>query len=180
MDSGGLGFWRTVCASILAGVAVVAIVAASSWLFGFHHAAWLWITSAGGSIARALVFPIHVPVSVVAAFTAVFLYLLWRVSRPYWAGGDHGLSDVGERIIRLLASADGQSILLSDAARRRLGVSNLVAQQARDELAARDLIGCDFMSGDLINLTPKGREYAIKKGYVRTPIHERNAYHSVP
>lgn len=74
MDSGGLGFWGTVWA----GVVVAAIVGIASWLFSFHHAAWLWMATVASSIWTALIFP--VPVSVVVIFAAAFLYL-WRRGR---------------------------------------------------------------------------------------------------
>lgn len=100
MDSGNLGFWGTVWA----GVVVASIVGVASWLFSFHHAAWLWVASVASGIWAALIFPVSVPVSVVVIFAAAFLYLLRRGRRRTFAATTTG--DRSPTIVGPLVAAD--------------------------------------------------------------------------
>lgn len=186
MKSAGLGFWGTVGA----GLVVAAVVAGVPWIFGFHHAAWLWITAAARSAWAALVFPLPIPAWLAAVFVAAFLYLLrWRirhVSRsPVPAtlpavvvDEPPPMTDNETVLLRLLARADGVAMNAHELA-QRAALAKLVTNQTLDKLRGRGLTR-EFGGWQgvlLYSLTPAGRDYVIDKGYVpRAPtVAERRA-----
>jgi hypothetical protein len=192
MNSGGLGFWGTVWA----GVVVAAIVGIASWLFSFHHAAWLWMASVASGIWTTLIFSVPVPVSVVVIFAAAFLYL-WRRGRrrtvAATSAGNRSPSIVGPlvaadsfeeqdkpvrpatltdneiEIVRVLAKADGRRMTKEGLA-RAAGLPNLFAEQAIDRLSGRNLLHqVSTLDRVAYYLSPAGRDYAIAEGYVARP-----------
>lgn len=187
MDSGGLGFWRTVWASILAGVAVVAIVAAASWAFGFHHQVWLAIVAVVGWLWGVLAYSVPVPVSLLAIFAGFVLYV-WRSAvlrkreplAERTAESAHAAATVAQsappsdneiKVVRLLAMADGKSMTRNELA-PRAALSNLVTDQAIERLLNRkfvvQIINTAYRQAYI--LSPEGRDYAIAEGYVRRPL----------
>lgn len=190
MDSDGLGFWRTVWGNILAGVAVVAIVAAAPWVFGFHHKAWLVIAGVVGWLWGVLTYSVPVPVVVLLLFAGLGVYL-WRslvlqkqAVRELTEHQMHSsaatartkaepapLSDNEGAIVRLLARADGKGVTAGELA-QRAALAKLVAEQALDHLRARGFIKevVSWEYARLYSLSPAGRDYAIDKGYVPQPL----------
>ena len=177
MDSGGLGFWRTVCASILAGVAVVAIVAVASRAFGFHHQAWTAIVAAAGWCWRVLTFLVPVP----AMILALVALWVWRKiaaggrirptgSRPSSASSPDNsvtLSANETLVVCLLARADG-AWMRPETMASKLNLPNLLVEQALERLLARGLIlhQNHVLDGPQIRLSSRGRDLAIDESFV--------------
>src|SRR5690348_6410348 len=77
MDSGGLGFRGTVLAGLVVAVLAPAILAGASWLFGFHHQAWLAVVTTAHVVGDALAYSVPVPVALLVIF-AGFVFYVWR------------------------------------------------------------------------------------------------------
>lgn len=188
MDSAGI--WKGVLIATLGTVAGGLALTALSWLFGFHHAAWLWMVSTAGSIGDVLVFPLPIPVWCVALSVVAFfdlLWFVWRIRGPAAASTTFdkkpapvyapALSDNEITVIRLLAMADGRAMTLASLA-RRAALSNLVTDQAIERLVNRkfleDSINDEYMQ--TYCLSPAGRDYAIAEGYVENRTSEIERY----
>lgn len=174
MKSGGLGFWGTVAASVLA----LLIGTFISWVLGFHHRVWLAVVAVAGSLGRALTFSVPVPVVVLVILAGILLYSLrfrlrYRPSQSAVAGSTEQprtaqspLLENEVLVIRLLAAVDGRWLLTSEiAGRARLSV--LVTEQAIERLMNRQFVAYsrDLLHGTVFRLSSLGRDYAIDAGF---------------
>lgn len=77
------------------------------------------------------------------------------------------LSDNENKVVAVLAAADGDHLYLKQIA-ERAGLSNLLAQQAISSLLGRDFVHDSIvMGGALFFLSTTGVNYAVSRGYVR-------------
>lgn len=198
MDSRGLEFWRTVWGNILAGLAVLVITAAASWVFGFHHQARLVIVAVTNWLWKVLMYPVSVPGVLLVIFAGFVLYAWWRavlrkrevLAEQVMASKVHSaearatvnaesapLTDNEMAILRLLARADGKWVGIMELA-RRAALANLITEQAIDRLRDRGFLKHSVgMGTSSYRLSPAGRDYAIARGYVPPPptVAERRA-----
>jgi hypothetical protein len=178
----GKGVMIGALGSVLGGL----LLAALSWVFGFHHAIWVWIVDVAQWLWFVLTFPVPVPVIVLAIFAGLGLYV-WRDAvlrkrarstvapksreAASTAVEPAPLTDNEVSIVRLLAGADGRWMSISELA-SRAALAKLVMEQAIDRLGGRGFLR-DVSSprkGKVYRLSPAGRDYAITAGYVRQPI----------
>jgi len=77
------------------------------------------------------------------------------------------LSDNENKVVAVLAAADGKRLYVSQVA-ERARLSNLLTQQAISSLSGRDFVNDSLaMGGALFFLSAKGVDYAVSRGYVR-------------
>lgn len=170
--------------SSTAGRAVVTTVvtaitgAVITWFAGWWPALWAAITTAAASVWAFVTYPISLPLAVVALLAIPFLIRLVRgvryvVAPPQSAQlvaapAQAPLSDLEERLMHLLAEADGRLVHFEDAA-SRLMTSNLLLQKACEALSLRGYIEPNnhIVRGLHIALTREGREFVIEQGFVR-------------
>lgn len=168
-----------------AGRAVVTTVvtaitgAVITWFAGWWPALWAAITAATASVWAFLTYPVSLPLAIVALLAIPFLIRLVRgvryvVAPPQpaqlvAAPAQAPLSDLEERLMRLLAEADGRLVHFEDAA-SRLMTSNLLLQKACEALSLRGYIEPNnhIVRGLHISLTREGREFVIEQGFVRS------------
>jgi len=198
MDSGGLGFRGTVLAGLVVAIVAPAILAGASWVFNFHHQAWLIVLAVSQWIGSVLAYSVPVPIVLLVIFAGFALYVgrgaVLRkreaqaeraVASTAWPADSRAVvkaepappTDNEIAVLRLLARADGKWMGVMELA-RRAALANLITEQALDRLRDRGFLKWSAGMGVLsYRLSPEGRDYAIANGYVPPPptVSERRA-----
>jgi hypothetical protein len=146
------------------GVVVLGIVWAIGRLFGPDSAGRSGIDNVLADLWAGLTFHVPVPVWVIAAIVIALLPAARRSVRAgvWWPF----LSDHEKDILRLLAWADGQSLLV-DATANHVHARKIEVRRCVTLLSKRGLVDMSLMSMDMFSLTPKGEAYVLAKGYLR-------------
>lgn len=174
LQTGWQLFWVGV-ASTVAGT-VLGTVAVS--VLGKLAGAWPTIRSG-------ITYPIQVPAVVLVLGLSLLLvalaFLLYLQVRTHAAAAQAlaifdargapapvaPMSDNENKVVAVLAAADGKHLYLAQIA-ERARLSNLLTQQAISSLSGRDFVNDSLaMGGALFFLSAKGVDYAVSKGYVR-------------
>lgn len=181
-----MGFKATVSAGVLSTL----LAAIATWLFGFWPILWTAVIDLSRKLWQATIFPVPVPLGLlvpIVVFAAVFALRLWRkedaAPTPYEPRYSSRAVPTGEwkkreavepaplsnneiKMLRALAHADGQELMLSDLASRS-GFSNLLAEQTAEHLHNRRYISHrrDILYGSMLRLSPTGRDHILSAGY---------------
>jgi hypothetical protein len=172
LQTGWQLFWVGVASTVVG--TVLGTVAVS--VLGKLAGAWPTIRSG-------ITYPIQVPavllvlgLSLLVVALAFLLYLQVRThaaaARALAIFNAHPasvapLSDNENKVVAVLAAADGKRLYVSQVA-ERARLSNLLTQQAISSLSGRDFVNDSLaMGGALFFLSAKGVDYAVSRGYVR-------------
>jgi hypothetical protein len=160
---------------VVAAIATALAGAVISWIGGWLPALWEATKAATLWTWELLTLSVPVPLAILAVLVLPFVVRAVRAIRyvaapqPARHAGEPAeapLSDLEERLMRLLAYADGRLVHFEDAA-ARLQISNLVLQQTCEALSARGYIEADnhIVRGLRIALTRAGRDFVIERGF---------------
>lgn len=170
-------------ATVVAGVLSTLIAAFVTWLLGFWSAAWAWFSATVATIASTVwsvvAYAVPVPLGVLALLSLVLTYYFFRKPTKVSVSATETssvqteqeattLSENELRVVRLLATADGQWAKLDEIA-ADIRLSRLVTEQALEKLFKKGFLrdSHNYLHGTSFRLSSEGRDYAIEQGLVR-------------
>jgi hypothetical protein len=173
----GDGLTSTATKTIVTTIVAAAVTAIVGWIGGWLPALWAAVKAGAAWTWAMLSYPIAVPAAILALLVVPFLiraargirYVVAPPAQPQIIQpAEAPLSDLEERLMRLLAEIDGRLIHFDEVA-SRLMVSNLILQQTCEALSVRGYIEPNnhIVRGLHIALTREGRDFVIRQGFVR-------------
>jgi hypothetical protein len=177
-------------ATVFAGVLSTLVAAVLTWLFGFWPQLWNGLVGISEKLWQAVSLSIPVPLGLLVPIgllaTLPALRLLRKKDVPQiatepryksraiptgeWkkheAAKPDPLSSNEVLMLKVLAHADGQEMMLSDIASQS-GFSNLVGEQTAEHLLRRQYLKHrhDILDGSMLRLSPAGRDFVLSAGY---------------
>lgn len=174
MESGSV--WSIIKVSAIGAIVTAIVGAGIAWLTGWLPAFWSAVMGVLAWLWSVSTYLIPVPLILVAIASVPFIVWFWRhlrhmrndkraevVHQP--AQSEIPLTDLQDKLLRLLARADGRYIQF-DRAASSLNTSRLLVEQAAEILENRGLIdsASDVIHGSHLGLTRAGRDFVIEKG----------------